>query len=251
MWLQEARDAGKFEEAESLQKIADEASETAAREREESRVATANAAREKAEADEAAAYNSLYTKYPRALLCGKKYGWTAAKCIEFGGLIEADAADKGYTDAAEQADAALQFVISAIKEEAKLEMFMERKRDWGVRTMMKRMMANLKTGFLGSALMSWRTNMTSSMLFGAQGAVLENLQVLLVKTCKEENAEAIRKVLQLAHSELSELQMAVVTCPTNTKADIAKKAALGQHIVSLNSAIDTAQSHLKKLASDC
>ena len=73
-------------------------------------------------------YDRVYAKFTRAMLCGKKYGWSTHKCIVMGAKMEAETAGKGLDEKAE-ADAALGVVMAEIKA-AKIR---EKQRDWAVK----------------------------------------------------------------------------------------------------------------------
>jgi len=110
----------------------------------------------RAAAELKAAYDRLMTKYQRAMLCGRKYEWTTCRCVDFGAKIESTVKDIPTED---QADAALDMVVAAIKEDKLKEQQKQRKLNRAMRTIQGNADADAQLG----AISAWASRAAAEL----------------------------------------------------------------------------------------
>ena len=105
--------------------------------------------------DETAEYQRLYKQFPRALLCGQKYKWSTAQCVEFGLQIE-ERISQSNSPASEAA--ALDMVVQKIQADKQRD-GEKRRKEWAVKKILYMIMKTGNAGALaGPSFAQWVIN---------------------------------------------------------------------------------------------
>lgn len=98
-----------------------------------------------------AAYDRLYSKYTRAMLCARNYEWSRLKCVDAGQKIDAEISQKGIVSEDEQAAVAIDLVVAAIK----AEKLLEKQRAWAMGRFVRVFTKQHDRGSMGEAVRGW------------------------------------------------------------------------------------------------